>query len=100
MIEEVVFRFSAKDFFKDLSDPKISIMMTSPFLYAVKDIVEKICGDRMKHPLTDITYYKPELLFIVSADTRDIFLRTFNTEIAPAIIQYLSSLLSEASRNE
>lgn len=92
MDEVVIFHYSAGDFLRDPTGPQISMMMSLSFLYAVKDIVEKICGDRMKHPLIDIMYHKPELLFIVSADTRDIFLRTFNTEIASAIIQYLSTV--------
>ena len=92
MDEEVVFRYAPGDFLREPSGLQISMMMSVLFRDAVRDIVTKTCGDRMKHPQIATAHKFPELTFTVPADARNIFLRTFNAEIAPAITRYLSAI--------
>ncbi len=90
MKEETVFRFFTSDYLIDPNGAKTSIMKRADFKGFVESIVRKACGNRMDLPQVKIAQDGSELMFIVPAEIRNIFFRTYNAEIAPAIIKYLS----------
>jgi len=92
MKEEVTFSYGIKDFFSNSNDPNIFIMRTTLFLQFVERTVMEACGERMTHPQITLNQDEPSLKFIIPAESRNLFLRTYNAQIAPAIIQYLSTV--------